>query len=253
MKPLVLMSFFLTASAFAQNTPTVEQRCQEIVRLEAALGELLVKYTEKHPEVVRLREEIAAQRTELQKASPGYVCNSPIAALSESKQPEDQRAGIIAPRSNVTQPNVRQPNGCDTVQAAQKRVSVYRRQMVSQLHTDAAMQAAMVQLSSLEDAMQVEMSRTASQGVDCSAANLLFVCDRIWFFHKRSAERRQQLTQPQTDEHPDTRAAMIKDLAIKGLPKLEAWLAGERARAASQGIDCSATDAQPEKTEPGRR
>ena len=84
MKPLfVLALIFVTAIAFAQNEPTAEQRCQQIVRLEAELGELLVKYTEKHPQVVRLREEIEAERTELQQTSPGYVCKSPIATTQK--------------------------------------------------------------------------------------------------------------------------------------------------------------------------
>ena len=93
--------------------------------------------------------------------------------------------------------------------------------------------------------MSVEMSRAASQGVDCSAANLLFVCDRIWFFE------RQQQAQQQTDKHPDALAAFSQHRA-----KFLKHLAGERARAASQGIDCPATEpkerTEPAAAEPGR-
>ena len=234
----------LTASAFAQNTPTAEQRCEKIVWLEADLGNLLVAYTEKHPQVVRLREEIEAERTALKQTSPGYVCKSPI-ATPKSQQSEDRTAGVIRHQPNVTQPNTPQPNmpqpnvrslGCDAVLAAQKRLSEYRRQFVSQPYTDKEdMQAAEVQLRSLEDAMSAEMSMAASQGIDCSAANLLFVCDRIWFF-----ELRQQQA-----PHPALQATFGQQLA-----KSAEHLAGERARAASQGIECPATEPKPEKTEP---
>jgi hypothetical protein len=242
----VLTLFFVTAIAFAQNEPTVEQRCEEIVGLEADLGELLVKYTEKHPQIVRLREEIEAQRAELRKASPGYVCKSPIATLSEIQQTGDQRAGIIVTQPNVTQPNIPQPNmpqpnvrslGCDAVLAAQKRVSEYRREIVLRADmTYTEEHPAMVELSSREDAMRAEMSNAASQGVDCSAANQLFVCDRIWFF-----ERQQQARQ-QTGKH--ALSAFRQNLSTAA-----AHLAGERARAASLGIDCPATEPEPENTE----
>ena len=173
MKPLFVLAFiFVTAIAFAQNTPTAELGCQQIVRLEATVGELLVKYTEKHPQVVRLREEIEAQRTELQKDSPGYVCRSQL-----------QGAGIVAPRANVTQPNIPQPNGhsfaCAQFQAATERVREQRERVSEQImrlreteqhpeqHPD--MQALSVSLASAEVALAEARTRAASQGLNCSA------------------------------------------------------------------------------------
>ncbi len=71
MKPLVLTLFFLTASAFAQNTHDPVQLCRQIFSLEQAVGKLLVKFPENHPDIVLLRKEIEAQRTLLEQVAPG--------------------------------------------------------------------------------------------------------------------------------------------------------------------------------------
>jgi uncharacterized protein involved in exopolysaccharide biosynthesis len=63
----------------------------------------------------------------------------------------------------------------------------------------------------------------------------LSVCDTIKQLHGRYAEARQQLAQLQrryTETHPDVVATYER------LASLEGTLAAEKARAASQGLDC---------------
>ena len=103
--------------------------------------------------------------------------------------------------------------------------------------------------------MAAEMSRAASQGIDCSAANLLFVCDRIKQLHTEYARfayvRQKKLELGSTEQQYDVQVVNLR------LASLEATLAAEKAGAASQGIDCSTTDTKSERTEtattePGR-
>ena len=123
----------------------------------------------------------------------------PMAGLSQDQQPgppdqprtavnvEDQGAGIIGPRANITHENIRQPNGrsyaCPTVQALDREVRALR--------------------------------------------------EHIAWMRQRYAE-----------EHPDVQRARVR------LAEAQVALAAERAKAASQALDCSATDATPERTEP---
>ena len=77
MKPLVLTLFFLTAGAFAQDKPSLGERCLLILQLEAGVERRRITFTDNHPDIVALRREIEALRTDLQKDSPGYVCKLP--------------------------------------------------------------------------------------------------------------------------------------------------------------------------------
>jgi hypothetical protein len=244
----------VTAIDFAQNAPSAEQRCQQIARLEADLGQLRLKYTELHPQMIRLREEIAAQRTELQKASPGYVCKSPIAGLFESQQRGDQRAGIIVTQPNVTQPNTLQPNGrsyaCAPVEVAVERVTGQLKEL---MRLDRAgdtaqrdMQALTVSLATAELALAGERLIAASQGLHCSGTgDTSSVCDRIKRLHEDYARfayvRQKKMELGYPEKQYDVQAVSLR------LASLETTLAAEKVEAASQGIDCPATEPKPER------
>ena len=72
----VLTLFFVAAMALAQNERSVEEKCQQVVALEAQLRDHLTRYTEQHPSVVATRREIERLRTELRKDSPEDLCRS---------------------------------------------------------------------------------------------------------------------------------------------------------------------------------
>jgi Peptidase family M28 len=79
MKPLsVLKLFFLTAVAFAQDEPSVEEKCRQIANLETIYPDLRVSFTDNHPRVVAFRQEIERLRIELRDEFPlEDPCSSP--------------------------------------------------------------------------------------------------------------------------------------------------------------------------------
>ncbi len=71
-----------------------ETHAQQLAALETQLAALKAKYTDNHPDVVRLKNDIAALKKTMEAADPGMKTNPPAKTVSEPPQIQALRAQI---------------------------------------------------------------------------------------------------------------------------------------------------------------